>query len=78
MSKKKEADPTLVEETEVAPKKGKKKLILAAAGALVLLLTAVASFVLGMGLPTSAAYLLLAVLVAPALTQLREPDKRPG
>ncbi|MDW5377697.1 TRAP transporter fused permease subunit [Halomonas sp. HP20-15] len=36
----------------------------------VLLLTAVASFVLGMGLPTSAAYLLLAVLVAPALTQL--------
>ena len=37
MSKKKEADPTLVEETEVAPKKGKKKLILAAAGALVLL-----------------------------------------
>lgn len=36
----------------------------------VLLLTALASFVLGMGLPTSAAYLLLAVLVAPALTQL--------
>jgi TRAP transporter 4TM/12TM fusion protein len=37
---------------------------------LVLLLTAMASFILGMGLPTSAAYLLLAVLVAPALTEL--------
>jgi len=37
---------------------------------IILLLTAMASFVLGMGLPTSAAYLLLAVLVAPALTQL--------
>ena len=36
----------------------------------ILLLTALASFVLGMGLPTSAAYLLLAVLVAPALTRL--------
>lgn len=36
----------------------------------VLALTALASFVLGMGLPTSAAYLLLAVLVAPALTRL--------
>ena len=36
----------------------------------VLLLTALASFILGMGLPTSAAYLLLAVLVAPAMTQL--------
>lgn len=36
----------------------------------VLILTALASFVLGMGLPTSAAYLLLAVLVAPAMTQL--------
>ncbi|RII37329.1 TRAP transporter fused permease subunit [Pseudooceanicola sediminis] len=36
----------------------------------ILLLTAVVSFVLGMGLPTSAAYLLLAVLVAPALTRL--------
>ncbi|TGG93407.1 TRAP transporter fused permease subunit [Natronospirillum operosum] len=36
----------------------------------VLALTAVASFILGMGLPTSAAYLLLAVLVAPALTRL--------
>ncbi|MAW85150.1 MAG: C4-dicarboxylate ABC transporter permease [Phyllobacteriaceae bacterium] len=37
---------------------------------LILVLTALASFVLGMGLPTSAAYLLLAVLVAPALTRL--------
>jgi TRAP transporter 4TM/12TM fusion protein len=36
----------------------------------ILVLTALASFVLGMGLPTSAAYLLLAVLVAPALTRL--------
>ena len=35
-----------------------------------LLLTALVSFVLGMGLPTSAAYLLLAVLVAPALTRM--------
>lgn len=34
-----------------------------------LMLTALVSFVLGMGLPTSAAYLLLAVLVAPALTR---------
>ncbi|MGX1097094.1 TRAP transporter permease [Amorphus sp. MBR-141] len=39
----------------------------------ILLLTAAASFVLGLGLPTSAAYLLLAVLVAPALTQLGLP-----
>jgi TRAP transporter 4TM/12TM fusion protein len=39
----------------------------------ILVLTALASFVLGMGLPTSAAYLLLAVLVAPALTQLGLP-----
>lgn len=39
----------------------------------VLLLTALASFVLGMGLPTSAAYLLLAVLVAPAMTRLGMP-----
>lgn len=39
----------------------------------ILLLTALASFVLGMGLPTSAAYLLLAVLVAPALTRLGLP-----
>ncbi|MEO3386892.1 TRAP transporter fused permease subunit [Mesorhizobium sp. CAU 1741] len=37
---------------------------------LILLLTAAASFVLGLGLPTSAAYLLLAVLVAPALVRL--------
>lgn len=36
----------------------------------ILLLTALVSFLLGMGLPTSAAYLLLAVLVAPALTRL--------
>jgi TRAP transporter 4TM/12TM fusion protein len=40
---------------------------------LILVLTALTSFVLGMGLPTSAAYLLLAVLVAPALTQLGVP-----
>ena len=40
---------------------------------LVLLLTAVASFILGIGLPTSAAYLLLAVLVAPALVQMGLP-----
>ncbi|WP_332719212.1 TRAP transporter permease [Pelagibacterium mangrovi] len=40
---------------------------------LILILTALASFVLGMGLPTSAAYLLLAVLIAPALTQLGLP-----
>jgi TRAP transporter 4TM/12TM fusion protein len=40
----------------------------------VLLLTALASFVLGMGLPTSAAYLLLAVLVAPALVTMGLPD----
>ncbi|MFC3645146.1 TRAP transporter permease [Aquibium oceanicum] len=39
----------------------------------ILVLTALASFVLGMGLPTSAAYLLLAVLVAPALTRLGLP-----
>lgn len=44
---------------------------LGGANLLVLLcLTAMVSFVLGMGLPTSAAYLLLAVLVAPALSQL--------
>ena len=35
-----------------------------------LALTALVSFFLGMGLPTSAAYLLLAVLVAPALTSM--------
>jgi TRAP transporter 4TM/12TM fusion protein len=40
---------------------------------LVLLLTAIASFILGMGLPTSAAYLLLAVLVAPALVRMGLP-----
>lgn len=39
----------------------------------ILLLTALTSFILGMGLPTSAAYLLLAVLVAPALTRLGLP-----
>ncbi|MHB2263992.1 TRAP transporter permease [Aliihoeflea sp. PC F10.4] len=37
---------------------------------LVLILTAIAAFILGLGLPTSAAYLLLAVLVAPALVRL--------
>lgn len=37
---------------------------------MLLILTALVSFVLGMGLPTSAAYLLLAVLVAPAMTRL--------
>ncbi len=45
-------------------------LILAAGGDslfLVLVFTMVASFVLGLGMPTSAAYLLLAILVAPAL-----------
>lgn len=41
---------------------------------LVLVLTAVVSFLLGMGLPTSAAYLLLAVLVAPALVKMGMPD----
>jgi TRAP-type uncharacterized transport system fused permease subunit len=40
----------------------------------VLLLTAIVSFILGMGLPTSAAYLLLAVLVAPALVKMGLPD----
>jgi len=35
-----------------------------------LLLTAVVSMILGMGMPTTAVYLLLAVLVAPALVQL--------
>lgn len=40
---------------------------------LILILTALASFVLGMGLPTSAAYLLLAVLIAPALIRLGMP-----
>lgn len=40
---------------------------------LVLLLTMVASFVLGLGMPTSAAYLLLAILVAPALVKFGVP-----
>src|SRR5699024_12639518 len=37
---------------------------------ILLLLTMLASLILGMGLPTVAAYLVLAVMVAPALTQL--------
>ncbi|WP_353222936.1 TRAP transporter permease [Salinisphaera hydrothermalis] len=37
---------------------------------LVLIYTMIASFILGMGLPTSAAYLLLAILVAPALVHM--------
>ena len=37
---------------------------------LALVLTMVASLVLGMGLPTAAAYILVATLVAPALTQM--------
>jgi len=47
-------------------------LLSAAAGELLLLLvlTALACIVLGMGLPTGVIYVLLAVLVAPALTQL--------
>lgn len=40
---------------------------------LVLLLTMLASFVLGLGMPTSAAYLLLALLVAPALVRFGVP-----
>lgn len=36
-------------------------------------LTAVASIVLGMGMPTTAVYIMLAVLVAPALTELGIP-----
>ncbi|MGE5145920.1 MAG: TRAP transporter permease, partial [Candidatus Eiseniibacteriota bacterium] len=51
-------------------------LILAAGGDslfLVLVFTMIASFVLGMGLPTSAAYLLLAILVAPALQKFGVP-----
>ena len=39
----------------------------------VLLLTMLASFVLGLGLPTSAAYLLLAILIAPALVKFGVP-----
>lgn len=38
-----------------------------------LLLTAIVSLILGMGLPTSAVYIILAALVAPALTQLGIP-----
>ncbi|MFC1907437.1 TRAP transporter permease [Chloroflexota bacterium] len=38
--------------------------------ALLLVLTAIASIILGMGMPTSAAYILLAILVAPALVKL--------
>lgn len=40
---------------------------------LVLVFAMLASFVLGMGLPTSAAYLLLAILVAPALVEFGVP-----
>lgn len=40
---------------------------------LVLVLTMLASFVLGMGMPTSAAYLLLAILIAPALVRFGLP-----
>ena len=40
---------------------------------LTLLLTMVASFVLGLGMPTSAAYLLLAILIAPALVEFGLP-----
>lgn len=39
----------------------------------VLVYTMIASFVLGMGMPTSAAYLLLAILVAPALVEMGVP-----
>lgn len=41
---------------------------------IVLLMTEVALFILGMGLPTAPAYMLVAVLVAPALTQLGVPE----
>lgn len=40
---------------------------------LVLVLTMLTSFVLGMGMPTSAAYLLLAILIAPALVKFGLP-----
>lgn len=40
---------------------------------LMLLLTAIVSIVLGMGLPTSAVYILLAILVAPALVEFGIP-----
>ena len=39
-----------------------------------LLLTMLALFILGMGLPTAPAYMLVAVLVAPALTEMGVPD----
>lgn len=39
-----------------------------------LLLTMVALFILGMGLPTAPAYMLVAVLVAPALTEMGVPE----
>lgn len=39
-----------------------------------LLLTMLALFILGMGLPTAPAYMLVAVLVAPALTQMGVPE----
>ncbi|MGR3795868.1 TRAP transporter permease [Vannielia sp. SX4] len=50
-------------------------ILTAGAGSLLLtlLLTMVASFVLGLGMPTSAAYLLLAILIAPALEQFGLP-----
>ncbi|WP_417695084.1 TRAP transporter permease [Roseibium sp.] len=40
---------------------------------LVLILTMIASFILGLGMPTSAAYLLLAILIAPALESFGLP-----
>ncbi|MFV0243463.1 MAG: TRAP transporter permease [Qingshengfaniella sp.] len=40
---------------------------------LVLILTMIASFILGLGMPTSAAYLLLAILIAPALVKFGLP-----
>lgn len=40
---------------------------------LVLVMTMIASFVLGLGMPTSAAYLLLAILIAPALVDFGLP-----
>jgi TRAP transporter 4TM/12TM fusion protein len=38
-----------------------------------LVLTAIASYILGMGLPTTACYILLAILVAPALVEMGIP-----
>ncbi|RLC92586.1 MAG: hypothetical protein DRI39_08085 [Chloroflexi bacterium] len=38
-----------------------------------LVLTAISSYILGMGLPTTACYILLAILVAPALTEMGIP-----